>query len=107
MDAVNDLPDYPLDIYLQKIVPDTTSILEYDGIKLVIPPGAIDREVTIEIIKLKSTFPIKDTIANVTEGAVVYRFGPSGLYWILKQPFPICLLIFMMRKIITGSAYPG
>jgi hypothetical protein len=79
MDAVNDLPDYPLDIYLQKIVPDTTSILEYDGIKLVIPPGAIDREVTIEIIKLKSTFPIKDTIANVTEGAVVYRFGPSGI----------------------------
>ena len=70
--------DTALEIYSQKVTSDTMSILEYDGIKLEIPAGAVDNEVTIEIIKLESARGVNETIRNVTTGAASYRFLPDG-----------------------------
>ncbi|MCK5200208.1 MAG: hypothetical protein KAR21_17750, partial [Spirochaetales bacterium] len=72
------VPDSPLERYTKKITPDTISILEYDGIKLEIPAGAVDKDVTIEIIKLESAPRVNETIRNVTTGAASYRFLPDG-----------------------------
>ncbi|MEA1911654.1 MAG: hypothetical protein U9N32_08275, partial [Spirochaetota bacterium] len=80
-----------LEIFSQRINPDTSSILEYDGIKLEIPAGAVERDITIEIIKLKSAPGVNETIRNVTTGAVSYRFLPDGIHFnkniIVSIPF--------------------
>ncbi len=68
-----------LEIYSQTITPDTKGILEYNGIKMEIPAGAVEKEITIEIIKLESAPGINETIKNVTTGAVSYRFLPVGI----------------------------
>ncbi|MCK5673483.1 MAG: hypothetical protein KAH95_08910, partial [Spirochaetales bacterium] len=70
-----------VEMYSQKISPDTKSILEYDGIILEIPVGAVDEEVTIDIVKLKFALGMNDTITNATEGAVSYRFESPGIYF--------------------------
>ncbi|MCD6397835.1 MAG: hypothetical protein J7L71_09870, partial [Spirochaetaceae bacterium] len=73
------VPDPPQQIYSQKITQDTMSILEYDGVKLEIPAGAVEKEVTIAIIKLESVRGVNETIKNVTTGAASYRFLPDGI----------------------------
>ncbi|MCK5673403.1 MAG: hypothetical protein KAH95_08495, partial [Spirochaetales bacterium] len=71
----------PLEMFSQRINPDTSSILEYNGIKLEIPAGAVDYEVTIEIIKLEFAPSVNETIKNVTAGAASYRFLPDGIHF--------------------------
>ena len=71
--------DSPVTIDARKITPDAKSILVYDGIKLEIPIGAVEKEVTIEIIKLESANSVNETIRNVTTGAASYRFLPDGI----------------------------
>jgi Salmonella virulence plasmid 65kDa B protein len=65
--------------YSQKITPGVNYILQYSGIKLEIPRGAVDKDVSIEIIKLESAPGVNATIKNVTNGAVSYRFQPQGI----------------------------
>ncbi|MCK5198759.1 MAG: hypothetical protein KAR21_10430, partial [Spirochaetales bacterium] len=69
------------DNYSRRISPYTKSILEYDGIILEIPAGAVDKDITIEIIKLKSAPRVNETIKNVTTGAISYRFLPDGIHF--------------------------
>lgn len=67
------------DIFSREIIPGIRTILKYDGITLDIPSGALDKAVTIRILKLQNPHEVSGSLYNVTTGAAVYRFEPAGL----------------------------
>ena len=60
--------------------------LNYDGVKVDIPKGAVDKDVRITIRPLptKDVAPLDSGMHNVSPAAQAYRFGPLGMMF--KKP---------------------
>lgn len=66
------------DFCTQVVVPGKSSTLEYKGVSLEIPAGAVDKDVEITVAEIASFENGSGTLRNVTSGSGSYRFTPSG-----------------------------
>ncbi|MBN2836902.1 MAG: hypothetical protein JXR48_18245, partial [Candidatus Delongbacteria bacterium] len=66
------------EVFSRVITPTDSARLEYMGVILDIPKGAVDQVLSITIEKLNSIEMLPGTMTNSTGGAIGYRFGPHG-----------------------------
>ena len=60
------------------LIDEDGGVLEGDGVRLQVPPGAVSEPMEISIYSLSSTYEILEGRQNVTAGARAYRFLPAG-----------------------------
>lgn len=65
----------------ETVSPDKESRIEYEGVVLDIPAGAVKEETGIRIIKLPETVSLEEGMSNATTGAKGYRFELSGIHF--------------------------
>jgi RHS repeat-associated protein len=65
--------------YTATVTPELGGTLQYEGVSISIPPGAVEADMEITIEKLSSVAVLPATLENVTAGCHGYRFLPDGM----------------------------
>jgi len=79
--------------------PATGGIVELDGARVEIPPGAVNKATRISIRRLSAVEAMDDGIANVTAGAQGYRFEPHGI----KFAKPVSIVVPFDKKLLSSE----
>jgi RHS repeat-associated protein len=79
--------------------------LSFDGVKLEIPAGAVEKDVrvTVRPLPARDTAPLDPAMTNVTAGGQSYRFGPLGM--VFKKP--VRMTVPYDRKLIPAGFSEG
>ena len=65
--------------YTEQVYKDRDNIVIFDDVTLYIPAAALSENIIITMNKLYSIEGLNVGMANVTQGAAAYRFGPDGI----------------------------
>ena len=78
------------------VEPERGGVLELDGLRIELPPGAVSAATRISVRRLAAVEDTGEGLSNVTAGARGYRFEPHGLRFqraiVLRLPFDRRLL---------------
>ena len=81
------------------IDPATGGAVSLDGVMVLLPPGAVKESMRISIRRLSAVEALDDGIANVTAGALGYRFEPHGI----KFDKPVSIVIPFDKKLLASE----
>ena len=63
----------------REITPEEGGVLSFGEVRLVVPPGAVEKTTTLSVEELRDVWPLEPGMTNLTGHRAGYRFLPKGM----------------------------